>query len=43
MAMWDSTNWFSSEGLRNSSYKIPGYNTKQSDGEVSVMLKLWGI
>ena len=21
----------------------PGYDTKQSDGEVSVMLELWGI
>ena len=23
--------------------ECPGYNTKQSDGEISVMLGLWGI
>ena len=23
--------------------RYPGYDTKQSDGEVSVMLKLWGM
>ena len=24
-------------------YKCPGYDTKQSDGEVPVMLELWGM
>ena len=27
----------------NSSNKCPGYDTKQSDGEVPVMLELWGM
>ena len=34
--LWQSMNrWVSNE--------CPGYNTKQSDGEVPVMLELWGM
>ena len=33
---------FSAEGL-DSQNKCPGYDTKQSDGEVPVMLELWGM
>ena len=32
----------SAEGVRPPQ-KCPGYDTKQSDGEVSIMLKLWGM
>ena len=31
-----------SEDKDDSSNKCPGYDTKQSDGEASVMLELWG-
>ena len=27
----------------DSCYKCPGYDTKQSDGEVPVMLEFWGM
>ena len=30
-------------GVRPLSNKTPGYDIKQSDGEVPVMLELWGI
>ena len=30
-------------GLRTPPNKYPGYGTKQSDGEISVMLGLWGM
>ena len=30
-------------GVRHPHNKCPGYDTKQSDGEVPVMLGLWGI
>ena len=33
---------FSAEGW-DSPNKCPGYDTKQSDGKVSVMLELWGM
>ena len=36
------TNCFSAEG-QDPPNEYPGYNSKQSDGEVPVMLKLWGI
>ena len=29
-------------GVRPLPNEYPGYDTKQSDGEVSVMLKIWG-
>ena len=28
---------------KNSPNKCPGYNSKQSDGEIPVMLELWGM
>ena len=28
---------------KDSSHKCPGYDTKQTDGEASVMLELWGM
>ena len=36
------SNCFSAEGL-DPTYEWPGYDTKQSDGELAVMLELWGI
>ena len=30
-------------GVRSPRNKCPGYDTKQSDGEVPVMLELWGM
>ena len=37
-------NCFSAEGLKkNIPNECPGYDTKYSDGEVPVMLKLWGM
>ena len=36
------TDGFFAEGY-DSSNECPGYDTKQSDGEVSVMLELWGM
>ena len=36
------TKCISAEGL-NSSLKCPGYDTKYSDSEASVMLELWGM
>ena len=36
------TECFSAEGLRPPN-ECPGYDTKQSDGEVPVMLGLWGM
>ncbi len=30
-------------GIRAGGMPCPGYDTKQSDGEVLVMLELWGI
>ena len=30
-------------GVRPSSNKCPGYDTKQSDGEVPAVLELWGM
>ena len=35
------TNYTSAEGYDPN--ESPGYDTKQSDGEVPVMLKLWGL
>ena len=35
------TNCFSAEG--KTSNECPGYETKQTDGEVPVMLGLWGM
>ena len=37
------TDCTSAEGIRPSPNECPGYDTKQSDGEVPVMLGLWGI
>ena len=35
---------FSAEGMRSTPFnECPRFNTKQSDGEFPVMLKLWGI
>ena len=34
---------FSEGGLDPSPNKCPGYNSKQYDGEVPVMLEIWGI
>ena len=31
------------KGVRPSTNECPGYDTKQSDGEVPVMLELWGM
>ena len=36
------TDCFSAEGQEPTN-ECPGYDTKQSDGEVPVMLELWGI
>ena len=36
------TDCISAEG-KNSPNKCPGYDTKQSDGEVPVILELWGM
>ena len=36
------TDSISAEGF-NSPNRCPGYETKQSDGEASVMLELWGM
>ena len=36
------TDCFSAEGKTHPN-KCPGYDTKQSDGEVPVRLELWGI
>ena len=36
------TDCFSAEGY-NSLKECPRYDSKQSDGEVAVMLKLWGM
>ena len=33
----------SAEGLRSPTNECPGYDTKQSDGEVPMMLELWGM
>ena len=30
-------------GVRPFPHECPGYDTKQSDGEASVMLELWGM
>ena len=30
-------------GVRPPLYKFPGHDTKQSDGEVLIMLELWGM
>ena len=30
-------------GVRHPHNKYPGYDTKQSDGEVPVMVELWGM
>ena len=35
------TDYSSSEGVRPPSNEFPDYDTKQSDGEVQVMLELW--
>ena len=37
------TDCISAEGLDSPHNKCPGYDTKQSDGEVPVMLELWGM
>ena len=37
------TDCFSAEGVRPPPNECPGYDTKQSDGEVPVMLELWGM
>ena len=37
---WDC---ISVEGVRLFPNECPGYDTKQSDGEVPVMLELWGM
>ena len=34
---------FSAEGVRPTPNECPGYDTKQSDGEVLEMLELWGM
>ena len=36
------TDCFSAEGVRPPN-ECPGYDTKQSDGEVTAMLELWGM
>ena len=36
------TDCISAEGVKPSPNECPGYGTKQSDGEVPVMLELWG-
>ena len=37
------TNCTSAEGVRPTPNECPRYDTKQSDGEVLVMLELWGM
>ena len=37
------TNGISAEGLPPPRNECPGYNTKKSDGEVPVLLELWGM
>ena len=37
------TNCISAKGYPTSPNKCPGYETKQSDGEASAMLELWGM
>ena len=37
------TDCFSAEGVRHPSNEFPAYDSKQSDGEVPVMLELWGM
>ena len=37
------TNCTSAEGYDSPPNKCPVYNTKQSDGEVPVILELWGM
>ena len=37
------TDCFSAEGVRPPPKECPRYDTKQSDGEVPVMLGLWGM
>ena len=37
------TDCFSAKGKTPPRNECPGYDTKQSDGEVLVMLELWGI
>ena len=37
------TDCFSEEGMKPHSKEWPGYDTKQFDGEVPVMLELWGM
>ena len=36
----ENTDYFSADPIPN---ECPGYNNKQSDGEVSAMLELWEI
>ena len=36
------TDWTSAEGY-NPRNECPGYDTKQSDGEVTAVLELWGM
>ena len=36
-------NWISAEEWDSQPNEHPGYDTKQSDGEVSVILELWGM
>ena len=37
------TDWFSAEKLDPPPNECPVYDTKQSDGEILVMLELWGM
>ena len=37
------TDCFSAEGVRSPPNECPGYDTKQSDGEVPAVLELWGM
>ncbi len=37
------TDYISAEGHAPPTNECPGYDTKQSDGEVPVMLELWGM
>ena len=34
---------YTSEERQNTSNECPGYNTKQSNGEIPVILELWGM
>ena len=47
MAKWAEavgyTNCFSAEGVRPLPNESLGYDTKQSDGGVPVMMELWGM